>query len=83
MKKFLFILLLTIVCVGCERVGSRVNTQEQKVENAMYGWTVMDRGNKFRTITIDGHEYLFFVNYNFHSIAVVHSESCPCKNKKK
>lgn len=86
MKKILFILLLAIACLGCER-GVRVDL---KAENAIYGWTYISDDNvmsyeKFRKITIDGHEYLLFVNKNGYSggICVIHSESCPCKQKKK
>lgn len=86
MKKILFILLLAIACVGCER---RVHV-DQKAENAMYGWNYLSGDyvsdhTRYRNVVIDNHTYIVFTHKSGHSggISVVHSENCPCKQKKK
>ena len=82
MKKILFALLLATACTGCHKPGYYADYYIEK-ENAMYGWEYLDTSIKYRTVTIKGHEYLIFVS-DLHNIpAVVHSESCNCKNKKR
>jgi len=89
MKKLLFILLLAIACIGCKRPTPTDNN----AESAIYGWNYLS-GTKeygsigfirYRTIIINNHEYLMFTNKDGYSggICVIHSESCPCKQKRK
>lgn len=83
MKKFLFLLILAIACISCVRHS---NYQDSKTEDATYGWNFLDTYYKYRVATIDGHQYLIFA-YDGPSygrpMCVIHSESCPCKNKKR
>ena len=79
MKKFLFILLLTIICAGCNIVEKKI--QEVKDERAMYGVHTTGGSTEYHIVNIDGHQYIVF--RSAYGISVLHSESCSCKNKKK
>ena len=84
MKKILFVLLLAIACTGCDQHKPGYHAgRYTKEENAIYGWEYLDTDTKYRTVTIKGHEYIMFKSDWNGVIAVVHSESCNCKNKKK
>ena len=81
MKKLLFLLII-ITLVSCNNFQYKL----EKNEDAMYGWEYLDSNIKFRTIKIDDHEYLLFSDRGKSygkSIFILHSESCPCKKKKK
>lgn len=87
MKKLLFILFVLLTYVGCNTIPNR-NEYTNKEENAEFGWNYIDKRVKFRRVIIDEHQYILFMTthcggYGSPIITVVHSESCPCKNKKK
>lgn len=79
MKKFLLIIVAMVAFASCD------------IEDAYYEPHTNKRGvteqaitNEIEKITVEGHEYLEFqrVTYGGWSIAVVHSASCPCHDKK-
>ena len=88
MKKLLFLLII-ITLVSCNNSSFQYKLDQYELEknkNAMYGWEYLDSNIKFRTIKIDDHEYLLFSDRGKSygkSIFILHSESCPCKKKKK
>jgi hypothetical protein len=72
MKTTLFILM--ILLMGCSDVP--VNQKEKKAEHEY-----RDSYNHVFKITLEGHEYWLFEGYS--KGGIIHSESCPCKNKSK
>lgn len=79
MKKFLLIIVAMVAFASCD------------IEDAYYkpytnkrGVTEQAISTNIDKITIEGHEYLKFSEmvYGGCSIAVVHSASCPCHDKK-
>ena len=80
MKKLLVIIALTALCVGCRMPQPKpIETTSDK---AVTEWSKLTNMHQYRVVTIDGHDYLLVKELHHYSIAIVHSESCKCKQDK-
>ena len=85
MKK-LFVLLLALVVSSCGQSSAEKEAQNGK--DTIVATTYTIKGSPFphfphyvEKFIIEGHEYLVFGSKIAYPPFVVHSESCPCKNR--
>ena len=81
MKKIILLIAAMLAFSACDTsMMYEPTTNEHGVTEQLIS---SDGKSSITKVTIEGHEYLVFKNqvYCGSSIAVVHSESCPCHNK--
>ena len=81
MKKIILLIATMLVLSACDTSKMyEPATNERGVTEQLIS---SDVSTSITKVTVEGHEYLVFKQgvYCGWSIAVVHSESCPCHNK--
>jgi len=82
MKKLL-VLLLALVVSSCGQPSAEKEAQDGKETIVATIYTI-EGSHYFRHVEkfiIEGHEYLVFSDKIANPPSVLHSESCPCKNR--
>ena len=81
MKKIILLIAAMFALSSCDMEKMYEPTTNEKGVTEQLIST--DATSSITKVTVEGHEYLVFKNsvYYGSSIAVVHSESCPCHNK--
>jgi len=81
MKKIILLIVAMLAFSACDTsMMYEPATNERGVTEQLIS---SDVASSITKVTVEGHEYFVFRNkvYCGSSIAVVHSESCPCHNK--
>jgi len=77
------VLILTAVFLNSCDIPDYNNPVKMKSdEDSTYGYYHIDAIRKYRKLQIDDHEYILFTSIRG-NLCVIHSESCPCRYKKK
>ena len=86
------IILLLLIGLGIGVLCNKCESQTLNIKNIKNTSSYKDNTKKlesyklgyfyFDILEIKGHQYISFINPAMDTGGIIHSESCPCKNKK-